>query len=123
MNLNITQDVPAFSMTKIVQWNCKRLRARHEEVRLLMNRHHPSCVCLQEVMLENNNYNLGREYEFHAAVPLGRRSKGGTAIAVRKDINHNRLNLRTTLQVVALENCLVEREKRTLCSINLPPTD
>ena len=88
-----------------------------------MNRHHPSCVCLQEVMLENNNYNLGREYEFYAAVPLGLRSKGGTAIAVRKDIHHNRLNLRTTLQVVALEICLVGRGKRTLCSIYLPPTE
>ena len=88
-------------MIKIVQWNCKGLRARHEEFRLLMNRHQPSC--LQEVMLKNNNYNLGREYEFHAAVHLGLRSKGGTTIAVRKDINHNKLNLKTTLQVVALE--------------------
>ena len=65
-------------------------------------------------MLENNNYNLGREYEFHAAVPLGLRSKRGTIIAVRKDITHNRLNLRTTLQVIALEVYLVERGKRTL---------
>ena len=56
-------------------------------------------------------------------VPLGLRSKGGTAIVVRKDINHNRLNLRTTLQVVALEICLVGRGKRILCSIYLPPTD
>ena len=74
-------------------------------------------------MLENINYNLGREYEFYAAVPLGLRSKGGTAIAVRKDIHHNKINLRTTLQVVALEICLVGRGKRTLCSIYLPPTD
>ena len=68
----------------------------------MINRHHPSCVCLQEVMLE---------YEFHAAVPLRLRSKRGTAIAVRKDINHNRLNLRTTLQVVALEIYLVGKGK------------
>ena len=74
-------------------------------------------------MLQNSNYNFGREYEFHSAVPLRLRSKGGTAIAVRKDINHNRLNLRTTLQVVALEVYLVGRGKRTLCSIYLPPTD
>ena len=46
-----------------------------------------------------------------------------TAIAVRKNITHNRLNLRTTLQVVALEVYLVGRGKRTLCSIYLPPTD
>ena len=54
---------------------------RHEDVRLLMNRHQPSCICLQEVMLENNEYNLGQEYKFHETIPLGRRSKGGIAIA------------------------------------------
>ena len=38
-------------------------------------------------MLENNKYNLGQEYEFHATIPLGRRSKGGSAIAIRKEIS------------------------------------
>ena len=99
---------PAILMTRIVQWNSKGLRASHEEVRLLMNRRQPSCVCLQKLMLENNKYNLGREYQLHAAVPLGLRSKGGTAIAIRKDITHKQ-NLKTTLHVVALEVYLGEK--------------
>ena len=72
-------------MTKIVQWNCKGPRARHKVVRLLMNRHKPSCICLQELMLENNKHNLGREYEFNAATSPDQRSKGGTAVAVKKE--------------------------------------
>ena len=92
---------PAYLMTKRVQWNYN-LRARQEEVRLLRNRHQPSCICLQEVMLENKEYNLGQEYEFHAMIPLGGRS---------------------TLQVIALSVYLVGREKRTICSIYLPSTD
>ena len=35
-------------------------------------------------MLENFKYNLGREYEFYEIILLGQRSKGGTAIAVKK---------------------------------------
>ena len=55
-------------------------------------------------MLENYKYNLGREYEFFATTSPGWRSKGGTAGAIKKDITHKRLNIRTTIQVVALRS-------------------
>ena len=84
-------------MTKIVQWNCKELRARHKEVQLLMNRHQPSCLCLQEVMLENDKYRPRREYKFYATIPSGQRSKGGTAVDINKEITHKRVNIRTTI--------------------------
>ena len=56
-------------MTRIVQWNCKALRVRHKKVKLLMNNSQSSCICLQEVMLENVKFNLGREYKFYATTP------------------------------------------------------
>ena len=40
-----------------------------------------------------------------------------------KDVTHKRLNIRTTIQVVALEVYLIRKEKRTVCSIYLRPTD
>ena len=61
-------------MSSIIQWNCKGLRARHEEVRLLMNK------IQQEVMLENIEYEIEIEY---ATIPPGQISKGGTAITIR----------------------------------------
>ena len=84
-------------MTKIVQWNCKGQRARHEEVRFLMNRHQPSCIVLKKLMLDINKYNLGREYEFYATTPLS-----GEA--------------REELQLQ-----LIGKGKKTVCSIYLPP--
>ena len=51
------------------------------------------------------------------------RSKEGTAVAIKKEITHKRLNIRTTIQVVALEVYLIGKGKRTVCSIYLPPTD
>ena len=72
-------------MTKIVQWNCKGLKARHEEVQLLMNRHQPSCTCLQEVMLENSKYSLEREYEFSATTPWVRETREGLQLKLKKN--------------------------------------
>ena len=46
------------------------------------------CICLQEIMLENVKYNLGKKYEFYAKIPLGQRSKGETTVAIKKEIAH-----------------------------------
>ena len=114
---------PILSMSRIVQWNHKGLRARHKKVWFLMNIFQLSCICLQEVMLENLSIIQERKYDFQAIIPLEQRSKGGTAVAIKKEIAHKRLNIRTTLQVVTLEVQLVGENKITICSIYLPPTD
>ena len=64
-------------MSSIIQWKYKGPRARHVEVQLLINKIGLSCICLQEVMLENTKYNLGRKCEFYATAPPGQGSKGG----------------------------------------------
>ena len=54
---------------------------------------------------------------------MGQRIKGGAALLIKKEITNKRLNIKTTLQLVALELYLVGKRKRTICSIYLPPTD
>ena len=66
---------------------------------------------------------MGREYKFYATTPPSQRSKGGTAVAIKKKITQKRLNIRTTIQVVALEVYLIGKGKRTVCSFYLPLTD
>ena len=53
-------------------------------------------------MLEKIECNLGREYKFYAIIPPGQRSEGGTALAIKKEIVHKKINIRTALQAVAL---------------------
>ena len=96
-----------------------KLKVRHEDIRLLMNRLQLSYIFLKEVVLKNVKYNLGREYNFYATVLPGQRSKGGTAVAIRIEIPHKRLNIRTTLQAVALDVYLVGKRKIIICSIYL----
>ena len=68
-------------MNSIIQWNCKGLTVRHEEAQLLINKIHPSYICLHKDMLENINYNLGREDKFNATVPTRPKKQG-------RDNNH-----------------------------------
>ena len=42
-------------------------------------------------MVNNAKNNLGREYNFHATTSLDQRSKGGIAVAIKKEIAHKRL--------------------------------
>ena len=74
-------------------------------------------------MLENVKYNLGREYEFYAIFLQGQRSKGGTALAIKKEKVYKRLNIRTALQAVVQEVYMTGEGKRTICSIYLPLTE
>ena len=69
-------------------------------------------------MLEIDKYNLRREYKFYAKTPWV-----GEAVAIKKDITHKRLNIRTTIQLVALVVYLIGKGKGTVCSIYLSPTD
>ena len=110
-------------MTGIIQRNCKGLRAIYEEVRFLMNRFQISCICLQEVMLENIKYNLGREYEFYTTIPPSQRSKRGATVSIINEMTRKKLNIRTTLQVVALEVYMTGKRKRRICLIYLSPID
>ena len=49
-----------------------------------MNWIQPCCICLQEVMLENIEYNQEREYKFYATIALGQRSKRGPTVKILK---------------------------------------
>ena len=54
--------------------------------------------------------------------PSGQSSKEGTAVAIKKDYTKE-TNIRTTIQVIALEVYLIGKGKRTVCSIYLLSTD
>lgn len=107
-------------MFDILQWNCKGLRARTEDLKVLMHESNPGIICLQETMLGNSPYNPGLNYSiFNSHPPIGDRAHGGAAIIVNKSLQHSAIQLNTTLQAVAVSIIL---EKRiTICSLYLPP--
>ena len=104
----------------ILNWNIRGLRTNAEELKQLCHDHNPSIACLQETKLSVNNYNFGLNYNFYGSIPPpGDRAKGGAAIIVKSNIKHNKINLRTNLQVVAIRAFL--GKEYTICSIYLDP--
>ena len=107
-------------MFDILQWNCKGLRARSEQLKVLIRDFNPGIICLQETMLGNSSYNPGMNFNiFNSPPPPGDRAHGGAAVIVSKSLQHTRVPLNTNLQAVALS--IILDRTITVCSVYLPP--
>ena len=104
----------------ILQWNCKGLRTRLEELKVLLRESNPGVICLQETKLGPEVFNPGLNYNIFSSAPrAGDRTHGGAAIDVHKSLQHSPLPIVTDLQAVALT--VVLDKQITICSIYLPP--
>ena len=74
-------------INKIIQWNCRGIQSRYEELKALINEENPKIICLQEVQLKVNTFKLGNTYKKHTHTALGaNRAKGGVMVAVKTNI-------------------------------------
>ena len=104
-----------------MQWNCQGLRAKYEELKILINEISPVAICLQETMLDNHTP-CPREYaSYRTTYDPDVGSHGGCIIYVRQDVPCIPVNIASNLQVVAVQIDLGRRY--TLCSIYLPPNE
>ena len=107
-------------MTNILQWNCRGLKTRAEELKVILNEHNPGIICLQETKLGTEFYNPGLNYNIYRCdPPIDIRAKGGAAIIAHKSLRHSHYPLQTSLQAVAVRFIL--DKELTVCSIYLPP--
>ena len=106
----------------LLQWNCQGLRAKYEELKLIMNHFSPLCVSLQETMLGDNRTPCPKEYtDYSLAYNPDQGHHGGSSIFVRRDVPHQQFPLQSQLQVVAVQ--LFLQRQYTICSIYLPPNE
>ena len=99
----------------ILQWNCKGLRTRAEELKVLLGESNPSAICLQETKLDPEIFNPGLNCNiFSSAPPAGDHSRRGAAIIVHKSLQYSPLPVVTDLQAVALT--VVLDKQITICS-------
>ena len=109
-------------MALFLQWNCRGLRANWEELRRLVARFCPSCVCLQEVMLGGSSLPPLPGYVGVSSPPPppGVGSHGGVALYARRDLPVVVYSLNTPLQAVAVRLHL--DRLYTVASVYLPPS-
>ena len=106
----------------IIQWNCRGLKNKIDEIKLFIREHNPIAFCLQETFLtKNDNFNI-KNYSFYSfdARDTQSRPSRGTCILVRNDVSHTEVRLQSNLQAIALK--LTLHRTFTICSIYLPPS-
>lgn len=104
-------------MTEILQWNCNGFRRQYDELQLLINKHMPTIITLQETRTNPScSLNL-KGYEtifFHR--PSG---QGGVGIAIKTGIQFKNVPIASNLEAIAVEVNIPR--KMTVCSIYLSP--
>ena len=83
----------------IIQWNCRGLKSNYNDLLVLLSKHSPGVVCLQETMLpENDNLTLKNYSLYNYICTSNLRTSGGSTIAVANTVAQSKINLNTTLQ-------------------------
>ena len=88
---------------RIIQWNCRGLKANYEETLLLLKDYEPAALCLQETHLKDTDTISIRIYTaFHTFSANNERAAGGVSIFINNNAPHSHVPLNTNLQAVAV---------------------
>lgn len=111
--------------TYILQWNINGLYQHITELKLLLNQYEPVIICVQEThLLPHHNLKIPNYDIIRKDFVDGMNASGGVAILIKNIIHHKKINLDTTLQVVALQIFLRNNEQPwSICNFYLNPKD
>ena len=88
----------------VIQWNCRGLRTNFDELSLLIVKHNPLAVCLQETFLKDTDNITIRGYNlYHKCQETENTASGGVSILVNENIRQSIVTLNTNLQAVAVK--------------------
>ena len=105
---------------RIIQWNCRGLKANYEKTLLLLKDYEPATLCLQETHLKDTDMFPSEITMISILFSVNNeRAAGGVSISVNNNTPHSYIALHTNLQVVAVSSTL--HWVVTLCSIYILP--
>ena len=109
------------SKYKIIQWNCRGVKPRFEELLLLLSLLRPSVFCLQETFLKPNDTFTLKGFNIYNHIHLDcLRASGGSSLLVHSTLPQRQIKLKTDLQAVAVSVTL--EKEITFCSVYIPPS-
>ena len=98
------------SKYKLIQWNCRGIKPRHEELLLLLTLLRPSVFCLQETYLKpEDNFTFKNFNTYHHIHSDCLRASGGSSVLVNSSLPQRVIKLKTDLQAVAVSVTLENR--------------
>ena len=105
------------SKQRIIQWNCRGIKPRYEELLLLLSLQGPSVFCLQETFLQTDDNFAFKGFNVYNHIHCDcARASVGSSILVR----YPYLIVKTNLQAKAVSVSL--NKDITFCSVYIPPS-
>ena len=105
----------------IMQWNMQSYRQKFSNLKCLLHKYAPLCVCLQETLLNPDNLQHYPPSQYTMVHSRRARQDGherGAAVLIHKRIQYNVIQLNTDLQAAAVT--IHFQRKFTICSLYLP---
>ena len=110
----------ACSTHNIIQWNCRGLRSRREEIEIFIQKFSPAVLCLQETMLKTNKQQQQSFKNYTCYYSSTDNGTGGVGILVKNTHLHRKLPLVSNLQAIAV-SVTIGQKAYTICSLYIPP--
>ena len=105
----------------IIQWNCRGLKPKFDEISLLLSQQKPSIFCLQETFLKPDDKISLKGFNIYNYIHSNcQRPSGGSSIFVKSSCPQRNIQLTTELQATAVSVTL--DKEITICSIYIPPS-
>ena len=105
-------------MDSIIHWNINSYKTKFAQLKLILNKYAPICVCLQETrhtspMLPPAGYNI------LSSIPDPTDGHNrGTAVLIHKRIKYEKIEINTNQQVLAVK--LLLNKSYTVCNMYVP---
>ena len=103
----------------IIQWNCRGIKANHEELLLLLKKYNLKTVCLQETFLKDINHLQIKKFSVISLHTQRWTKSFWRCLYLCKE--RHQININSGLQVIAVKATL--HKPINICSIYLPPHD
>ena len=105
----------------IIQWNCRGLKPKFDEISLIISQQKPSIFCLQETFLKPDDKITPKGFNIYNYIHSDcQRPSGGSSIFVKSSCPQRNIDLTTELQATAVSVTL--DKEITICSIYIPPS-
>ena len=74
----------------VIQWNCRGLRPNFDEISILIVKHNPLAVCLQETFLKDTDNIIVRGFNlYHKCQKTENRASKGVSILVNENVSQS----------------------------------
>ena len=102
-----------------LQWNCRGLRANLTDLKVLLEEHQPTAVCLQETLISKPGLFKLRGFKSYDIFSDADGSSRGVSILTNNGIPQTQIPIKSKLHAVAIRISL--SKTITVCSVYFPP--